>query len=109
MNDETVSVNYLELYNIGVNLFNYSIKLKDNLNKFDEYIKTINDDKIWKSKGRDSILNRYLSERENLNLLYINIKSYSKRILEYVQDIDEFSTKVNKILDKLDEELLWPI
>ena len=82
MNSDIEHIDYGALYEIGINLFIYSKDIKNSLNKIDSYIKSLNDDKVWKGQGRDSLVNHYLNERNNLNLLYLKLVNYSKSILE---------------------------
>lgn len=107
MNSGIEHIDYKNLYEIGVRLFHYSSDVRESLNKIDSYIKGINDDKVWKGKGRDAIIAHYLKERENLALLYLKLVDYSKFILKMVQSTEEFTGQVTKILEGLNDNLLW--
>lgn len=109
MNNGIEHIDYHHLYEISVSLFHYSNDVKESLNKIDSYIKGIHDDKIWKGKGRDAIVNHYLNERANLNLLYLKLVYYSKYILEVVQSTEEFTSQATKMLERLNDSLLWPV
>lgn len=108
-NSVTEYINYKELYEIGVHLLDYSNDIKTNLNVIDSLLKRLGEDNIWKGLARDSILTKYLNERENLNLLYLKLVYYSKFILEIVVSSEEFTLQATKILEGLNDSLLWPI
>ena len=104
---EIEAVNYNELYEIGKKLINYSSFIKESLNKIDNYMKCLEDNTIWNGESKKAIIHKYFAEREQLNLLYLQLVQYSKTILETVLVSEDLSIKASKILENLNETLLW--
>ncbi len=102
-------IDYSRLYEVGTNLFNKSNLIKENLNKIDSYMKDINNNQIWNSKIKDAIVDKYSKERKQLNILYQELISYSKTILEIVSTSEDFAKQASKMVESLNNELLWPI
>ena len=109
MNLEKENIDYKKLYDTGTSLVKYTIQIKENLTKIDNHIKEINDEKIWNSKVKDSLLEKYMEEREKLNLVYQKLVSYSNYILEIVKESEEFAKLANKLVESIKMESLWQI
>lgn len=109
MNLEREDIDYKKLYDTGTNLVKYTIQIQENLTKIDNHIKEINDEKIWNSKVKDSLLEKYMEERERLNLIYKKLVSYSNYILEIVKESEEFAKLANKLVESIKMESLWQI
>ena len=109
MNPEQETIDYKKLYDTGTSLVKYTIQIKESLTKIDNYIKEINDEKIWKSKVKDSLLEKYMEEREKLNLIYQKLFSYSNYILEVVKETEEFAKLANKLVESIKMESLWQL
>lgn len=100
-------VDFTHLYEIGLHLSNMSNLIKESITNIDSYLNCLNDKNIWVGKAKDTILEKYLVERENLNLLYLQLVNYSKTILEVVLVSEDFSVKASKIIEGLNENFLW--
>ena len=109
MNLEKETIDYKKLYDTGTSLVKYTTQIKENLTKIDNHIKEINDEKIWNSKVKDSLLEKYMEERERLNLVYQKLVSYSNYILEIVKESEEFAKLANKLVESIKMESLWQI
>ena len=109
MNLETEYIDYSTLYEQTTSLINYTIQVKENLNKIDSLIKGIDDKNLWNSKVKDSLLEKYLEEREKIKLLYLKLVSYTKILLDITKESEETSKKVSKIIESIQIGELWQV
>ena len=98
-----------EIYNKALDISKYLINLRDSLSNINNYIDNLNDEKVWHSPASNYLKERYITEKNNLELVYNELLNYLKHLFKVSALTEEMQRKVEKIIEQVEIKTLWNI
>ena len=98
-----------EIYNKALDISKYLINLRDSLSKINNNIDNLNDEKVWHSPASNYLKERYIKEKNNLELVYNELLNYLKHLFKVSALTEEMQRKVEKIIEQVEIKTLWNI